>query len=264
MQFYDVQGCKALIVKPGMTLTEWANKNKPFAVCNASLYDMNTKVPIGTIYENGVLVHNDGNGYGYGVVKSEPAFGNPWERRWDDYITGYNTPVQNGAYIAPAYKDDYVFNVKNVRIAIGELKGRLTIITDDNVTLKQFANNAIAAGVTILVNLDGGGSRHLYYNGRTIYKSYRVPYNALAFYKEGHIVTEYQEQYPEPTRNLWYGCVGEDVKWVQQKLNKHGFHCMVDGKYFFETFRQVWNFQKTWTNRPDGITGPNTRGKLKE
>ena len=136
------------------------------------------------------------------------------------------------------------------------------IITDDGVTLKQFANNAIAFGVTTLVNLDGGGSRHLYYNGKTIYRSARIPYNAIAFYKEVAHPDPYE--FPEPTRNLWFGCTGDDVKWVQQKLTEHGFPCSVDGKYFWETLNTVYKFQKTWSPRPDGICGPNTRGKLKE
>ena len=60
--------------------------------------------------------------------------------------------------------------------------GRVCVATDDGVTLKQFAERVIAQGVDILVNLDGGGSRHLVYNGKTVYASGRVPYNAIAFY----------------------------------------------------------------------------------
>lgn len=262
MNFYDVDGCTVKIIKPGMTLTEWARQYKPYAVCNASLYEFSYRIPIGTIIENGKMVHNDGNGYGFGAIDGIPSFGTPWEKPWDDYLTGYNSPIQNGAYIAPSFHDDYVFNSFNTRIGIGEKGGRLVIVTDDGVTLKQFANNALSAGVKTLVNLDGGGSRHLYYNGKTVFKSQRVPYNAIAFFKDS--VKQDPYEFPEPVRNLWFGCIGDDVKWVQQKLTEHGFPCSVDGKYYWETFNTVWKFQRTWTSKPDGITGPNTRGKLKE
>ena len=183
MRVFDVTDCRAEIIRPGANLTQWAAANKPFAVCNASLYDMRTHVPTGTIIEDGKVVHDDGNGYGFGVVSGKPGFGNPWAKDWDYYLTGYNSPVQDGKYVAPTWKDSYVFGCRLVRIGVGLLGGRVVIVTDDYVTLKEFADHAIAAGVSTLVNLDGGGSRHLYYDGKAVYSSPRVPYNAIAFYK---------------------------------------------------------------------------------
>jgi len=183
MRIFDVTDCRAEIVRPGSNLTTWAATHKPFAVCNASLYDLATRVPIGTIIEAGKVVHDDGNGYGYGVVNGKPGFGKPWDRDWTDYLTGYNSPIQNGKYVAPNFEDRYVFGCRLVRIGVGELGGRTVIVTDDFVTLKEFADHALAAGISTLVNLDGGGSRHLFYDGKTVYTSLRVPYNALAFYK---------------------------------------------------------------------------------
>lgn len=269
MQIYDVEGCIPAIAQMTTGITTWVNglTVKPYAVCNASLYDFATRIPIGTIIENGKLVHNDGNGYGYGIIENKSQFGSPWTKIWDDYISGYNSPVQNGVYTPPTFNDTYVFNTPNVRIGIGEKSGRLSIITDDNVTLRQFAEHAISMGVKTLVNLDGGGSRHLYYNGKTIYQSPRVPYNALVFWKNGQVNTDPKPSkeecpYPEPVRNLMYGSRGEDVKWLQWYLNKKGFACGIDGQFYYETWKCVWNFQKTWTKWPDGIAGPNTRREL--
>lgn len=184
MRLFDVTGCTAQIVRPGMTLTAWAAQNRPFALCNASLYDFATRVPIGTIFEDGQLVHDDGNGYGIGVFSDQKlCFGTPFEVQWKDFLTGYNSPVQNGKYIEPTFQDAYVFGCRLARIGVGYRQGKTYLVTDDGVTLKEFAQNAISMGLTVLVNLDGGGSRHLLYNGSLIYQSPRVPYNALAFFK---------------------------------------------------------------------------------
>ena len=266
MKQYDITKCTADIVQPKCALTVWAAQNKPFAVCNASLYDMTTRVPIGTIIEDGRLVHNDGNGYGFGIQRDGKAdFGMPWDRTWKDYLTGYNSPVQNGAYVAPGFSDSYVFDCRLARIGIGRRSGRTYIVTDDNVTLREFAMNAIAQGLDTLVNLDGGGSRHLYYDGALIYQSVRVPYNAIAFFS-AETKPEKQEpdkcQYPVPTRNLLIGARGDDVKWMQWHLAQKGFACSVDGVFGWATWQAVWNFQKTWTAWPDGICGPNTRREL--
>ena len=46
-----------------------------------------------------------GNGFGCGVVASIAGlgFGKPWDRAWTDYLTGYNSPVQDGKFVAPTY-----------------------------------------------------------------------------------------------------------------------------------------------------------------
>ena len=185
MRIFDVTGCTARIVRPGMTLTAWAAANNPFAVCNASLYDFASRIPIGTVIEGGKLVHNDGNGYGCGIVPNITGlgFGKPWDRAWSDYITGYTSPVQGGEYIAPTFRDSYVFDCRLARIGIGRRGTQTLIVTDDGVTLREFAEHAIAAGMDTLVNLDGGGSRHLRHDGKLIYQSPRIPYNAIAFFK---------------------------------------------------------------------------------
>lgn len=267
MRIFDVSGCTAQIVRPETNLTAWAAAHHPFAVCNASLYDMTTRVPIGTIIENGKIVHNDGNGYGCGVTWAEDrlSFGQPWEVAWKDYLTGYNSPVQSGNFVAPGFTDSYVFNCRLPRIGVGRRQGKTLIVTDDGVTLREFALNAISMGLDTLVNLDGGGSRHLYYNGNLVYQSPRVPYNAIAFFDSNAKPEPVTPKcpYPVPKRNLLMGCRGDDVKWLQWQLNDHGYDCgSVDGVFGWATWRALWAYQKTWSRVPDGICGSNTRGEL--
>ncbi len=264
MNIYDVDKCKADIVRPGKTLFAWAQEHKPFAVCNASLYDFKTRIPIGTIVENGKFVHNDGNGFGCGVTwtSHDIQFGQPWDRAWREYLTGYISPVQNGKYVAPTFTDSYVFGCRLSRIGVGRKAGKPYIVTDDNVNLQEFALHAINQGFDTLVNLDGGGSRHLFYDNRLVYNSPRIPYNALAFYKDTPQEEKPTCPYPVPTRNLYYGCKGDDVCWMQWHLAKKGFACAVDGVFGSGTWKAVWEFQKTWTKLPDGICGPNTRREL--
>lgn len=202
MKIYDVSALKAQYIKPESNLSVWASANLPDTLCNASLYNgvqtrrRPTGQPIGTIIENGEVVHNDGNGFGFGIVDGRIVFGRPWEQKWETYLTGYNCPVLEGQYVKPSFTDRYVFDCALDRIGIGYTKdGKTVIVCDDRVTLQQFAEHAISAGVVTLVNLDGGGSRHLLYNGKTLYASSRVPYNAIAFFaasssKQDQVTTE--------------------------------------------------------------------------
>lgn len=189
MTIYDVSELKPEVIRPNTNLVVWCNTNKPAFCCNASLYSgasttVRPTVPCGTVIENGKLVSSDTrNIYGVGIVDGELKFGNYSDYKWTEFLSGYNSPVQNGKYIAPGYVDNYVFNNNLSRIGIGRRNnGKIYVVVDDNVTLQQFAQNAIAYGFETLVNLDGGGSRCVYKDSKFIYSSYRIPYNALAFY----------------------------------------------------------------------------------
>ena len=260
MMIYDVTGCRAEIVRPGKTLIAYSWNSNALAICNASLYDMKTREPVGTIVEDGYFVHNAGNGYGVGTVGGKLGFGNPWAEKWDEYLTGYNAPVQDGRYVAPPFKDSYVFDNKLARIGIGRRDGRDYIVTADNVTLKQFAQDAIKHGFEILVNLDGGGSRHLYYNGRTVYASGRVPYNAIVF--EGEAPKDVCP-FEAPLVTLRIGSRGEAVKWLQWQLNQHGAKLTIDGAFGMLTWYAVREYQKKNGLAVDGIAGPATQKSLK-
>ena len=50
--------------------------------------------------------------------------------------------------------------------------------------------------------------------------------------------------YTEPTRAIKEGCKGDDVKWVQWQLNKHGYNLSVDGDCGPKTVEAITAFQK--------------------
>ncbi len=270
MNLYDVTGCRAEYIKPDSTLGVWAAQHRPFAVCNASLYDGGIQFyrrpagpPVGTTFEEGRLVRNEGNNPGVGIRDGKLRFGGPYEDAWQFFVAGYNCPVLRGCFNPPAWQDQYVFWSKNYRIGIGQTKDNKTVIvTDDGVDIEGFAKHAIAKGIVTLVNLDGGGSRHLHYNGQPIYSSPRIPYNALAFFRES------KEQavcpYAEPTRNIGMWSIGEGAKWVQWMLTFRGFTCDADGLFFGGSVRVLKEYQRSKGLAPDGCCGPLTREALKK
>lgn len=175
------------IFQPRMTLKNWYNKqtDKPDILFNASLYTSTNK-PCGTIWNDGVIVSDQGNGFGFGTIdKKTVEFGSPYNKKWYDYLTGYYGLVQNGKVIDPPWKDSYVFDKALTRIAFGQLKdGGLAVFCEDGKTIKTFAANGVKQGFKNLCNLDGGGSRALLWMGKWIYTSSRTPYNAIAIWLE--------------------------------------------------------------------------------
>lgn len=271
MTIYDISGLRCEYIKPDTNLTVWGATHKPFALMNASLYDGGISTykrpagpPVGTTFEEGRLVRNEGNYPGVGIKNGKLTFGGPYTDAWEYFMAGYNTCVMDMNYVKPDWDDQYVFNSKNYRIGIGKMPGKTVIVTDDNVTLKQFATNAIKKGVIVLCNMDGGGSRHLLYNGRLIHQSPRIPYNALAFYKDSNS-TEVNTgcPYNEPQTMIRMWSIGEGAKWVQWQLTRNGYPCDDDGYFFGKSVTALKAFQTEHGLTADGICGPVTREALK-
>ena len=71
--------------------------------------------------------------------------------------------------------------------------------------------------------------------------------------------------YPVPTRMLKRTCTGNDVKWLQYELTKHGQNVgTIDGIFGNKTYTAVCNFQKQQNGKlaVDGICGTQTRNAL--
>ena len=69
--------------------------------------------------------------------------------------------------------------------------------------------------------------------------------------------------YKEPQALLRKGMKGNDVKWLQYELNKHGSNLAVDGDFGEKTRTAVMTYQKANGLVSDGIVGAKTLAKLK-
>ncbi|MBQ9607260.1 MAG: peptidoglycan-binding protein, partial [Lachnospiraceae bacterium] len=67
--------------------------------------------------------------------------------------------------------------------------------------------------------------------------------------------------YTEPSKSVRLGSKGNDVRWLQYELNRHGYKLIVDGSAGNLTIGTVMDFQRTHGLTPDGICGPATREK---
>lgn len=68
--------------------------------------------------------------------------------------------------------------------------------------------------------------------------------------------------YPVPARALRKGCKGDDVKWLQERLNVYGAGLKVDGDFGPVTEAAVREYQLRHGLAVDGIVGPVTRRAL--
>ena len=146
----------------GRTMKQWYDKQetKPDYMINASLWD-DGKNAIGTIWQNGELVRNEGTGYGFGINKNGGfGFGNPWDIAWNNYITGYPALIKDGK-IMPDSVDSYVMTSKSKRSVIASAGNNIYLITTNEMTVAQLRKFLADNGYYNAINLDGGGSSRL-------------------------------------------------------------------------------------------------------
>lgn len=152
----------------GLTMDEWyaQQAEKPDVMMNASLWD--GKGAIGTIWQAGQLVRNEGTGFGFGVNKAGGwGFGDPWAVSWQDYITGYPALMRDGKALNHSV-DSYVMTAKTKRSVIAAAGDRLYLIAADGMTVAQLRAALVQFGVYSAINLDGGGSARLMVDGKAV------------------------------------------------------------------------------------------------
>lgn len=145
----------------GLTMRQWYDKqaDKPNYMINASLWD--NKGAIGTIWEDGKLVRNEGNGFGFGITKTGGiGFGTPWDLEWQDYITGYPALVKDGKVTTDSV-DSYVMKSSTKRSVIASAGNNIYLITVNGMTVEQLKKFLAESGYYYAINLDGGGSSRL-------------------------------------------------------------------------------------------------------
>lgn len=154
----------------GLTMGEWYARqtDRPDAMLNGSLWD--NKGAIGTIWKDGQLQRNEGGGFGIGEAGSGWAFGEPWEQKWENYITGTPALIRGGKATGdhmPLERDEIARTRRSAICGAGLI---FYMVTGKNLTLAEFTTQLQEFGMYQALNLDGGGSSRMMLDG--------VPINA--------------------------------------------------------------------------------------
>lgn len=186
----------------GITQDVYQKNRLPISQINGSLYKGSYKNPIGTVIYNGEIVNDAGNGFGVGEINGTIGWGSPWEKKWDNYISGYPGLIKDGKALEWSFYDKNVFDNSTRRSGIAQKKDRVYFIASQSgMTLKQFRNTLLDMQMDYAINLDGGGSSRLYYEGKVINKptDNRKIANIIGAWANSDI--------KEPTNNIFTVCI---------------------------------------------------------
>lgn len=151
--------------------------------------------------------------------------------------------------------------------------------TSNMVLSAEAYNKFKKLGFYNVIKADGGGSYFLKTNGQVQKTSENRRINTVVEFGPtgsggGGTVTPDPDPvepekpddtgYPVPTRTLVKGRTGNDVKWLQTKLNRAGFKLAVDGSFGPACLYVLKCYQAAMGLEIDGSCGPATRESLKK
>ena len=134
--------------------------------------------------------------------------------------------------------------------------------TSNMITSAEAYKKFKALGFKDVIKLDGGGSFYMKADGKVLKSTTENRQINTIIVIDGKSETT-SVKYPVPTRTLKYGMSGNDVRWLQEMLCKHGHSLTVDGSFGFATKSAVQMFQKSKGLAVDGVVGPATIAALK-
>ena len=183
--------------EPTQTLDAYYNKQitKPDILINGGLFAFATgKSVMDFIDEGKIQSAEDWIQYGIGIDNSGIlSYGRDNEKVWRDFISAYPPLVVNGQ--KPPITMAQEISARNRRTILGYDANYIYTITIDSpgVTLNEAADIVLKTGCTYAINLDGGGSTRLLYQGKVYAAaSYNRPVDnvvAIYFKKEEQTTT---------------------------------------------------------------------------
>lgn len=167
IQIFDIVTC----ANPRETLGNFYSRQsvKPDFLMNAGFFNMSNGDPTFTFIDEGItLAREDWVSTGIGIVNNELKYGNINDYQWKDFVSGF--PCLIADYKPLDISGAQVLNYKTRRSALGFNDTTLFLITVDTPGAKfeQLQDIFKQIGAKYAINLDGGGSTKLLYQGKSV------------------------------------------------------------------------------------------------
>lgn len=260
----------ALCKQPVETLESFYDRQpiKPDILCNGGFFGLSN----GNTYftyrdDNKTVSYMDKYSEGFGVTANLGLLkaGNYGKDGLDykDFICGYPVLIKNGKPYTSDVGKEVDYKTRRTVLAYDDNYIFVVIVDSPGLNFAQLKSVLTDLKVKEAINLDGGGSTRLLYNGKlqtsNSYASRAVD-NVLALYfKHAQTLSTEKTNMAINPSILRFGDSGASVQALQYCLKGWGFDCgVVDGIFGKKTKAALINFQTVFDLKVDGIAGQET------
>ena len=178
----DFAQCK----EPRQTLEQFYKAHQPDILINGGFFVMTTGQPVMDYIDDGVVKADQENlSYGIGIKRTGGlTVGKDSDGNWKDFITAYPPLLLNGKYQTYGIGSELDYKARRTILGYNDSEVIFIAIDSPGANFSTAAKIAKDAGCINAVNLDGGGSTRLLYQGKAYAKAdYNRPVdNVIAVY----------------------------------------------------------------------------------
>lgn len=192
----DFAPCK----QPTETLSSFYNRqtDKPAILVNASFFNMSTgEAVFNYVNEGQTISYNKSYQWGMGIMGDNiMQYGWLKAKSWRDFIGGYPVLLDNKRKCDYSYASELNYNAR--RTAVGYNDNTIFVVCVENpgMNFPALQDLMLNIGCKYAINLDGGGSTKMLYNGQSVTKdpTNRPVDNVFAIYLK--------DEMPKPTKDI--------------------------------------------------------------
>lgn len=205
----------ASLGEPTQTLDNYYSRLslKPDILINGGFFNFSDGKPTMDYIDEGVVKASDpGLVCGMGIdMYGNLCYGQDKDKHWIDFISGYPPLVVNGQKVPISMAVEISGRARRTILGYDENYVYTFSIDNPGATFSEAADIVLKTGCTYAINLDGGGSTRLLYNGKPYaVASYNRPVdNAVAIYlKDAYKEVEKPAETPQIIYRVQVGAFG--------------------------------------------------------
>lgn len=162
----DIDLCK----QPTETIDKYyvRQEEKPAIITNAGFFDMGNGKTIFTLINEGKTVHReDWLTAGFGVCnESDIEYASTYDKPWRDFVSGFPNLIGWGKKLDTSVANALNYNARRTVWGFNDTTMFVVCIDSPGMAFNAMQNLCLSLGMKFAINLDGGGSTRMLYNGK--------------------------------------------------------------------------------------------------
>lgn len=176
--------------EPTETLAHFYNRQKikPSLIVNGGFFNMADGTPCFNYMDDGVTLAKDSAfPFGMGITGAGELLYTSnigYRSDWRDFLSAYPPLIVGGSAVNTSYASEISYKARRTILAYNDDSVFLVAVDSPGMTFDDAKKMLLEIGCTNAINLDGGGSTKMLYEGKSITKSYtnRPVDNVVAIY----------------------------------------------------------------------------------
>lgn len=158
--------------EPRETLASYYQRqiDKPDLLTNAGFFNLSTGESVfNYICDNKIISQNSLYQWGIGIINEKDLeYGAVSSRNWKSFLSGYPNLIDGGVKIPITFAQELNYKARRTMIGYDRRDIYIVCVENPGMNFAEMQNFMYELGCQFAINLDGGGSTKMLYNGKSV------------------------------------------------------------------------------------------------